>query len=305
MKSVVVIMSSYNGEKFIAEQIESILKQKNVDVSLVIRDDGSTDKTFEIENKYAKNNKNIKVIKSNNVGFAKSFFEAMKLAGDGYDYYAFSDQDDVWENDKLIHAIDILEKRGERYRLYASGLKVVNENLEYQYMHSFDKIKIDYGSALSRQRLAGCTMVFNKQLYNLCVTFDMGNNKVGTMSHDGLVYYTCLLCGGKVYFDKEGKILYRRHSGTVTENGKGLMKKIGTVMNIFGKCKGLRYEQTRRLYKAYENELNQDTKPFVEEILNYKNSLTHMLKLFFDARINCGIAIADIVNHIAILMKCY
>lgn len=305
LKKIMVILSSYNGAKFIKEQIDSILNQKGVNVFLLIRDDGSIDETYEIIQEYEKNNRNVQVFKGENLGFAKSFFEAMKLAGSGYDYYAFSDQDDIWEDDKLSYAVKKLETVNGKYKLYASGLKVVDENLNFQYMHQFDKIRLNYGSALSRQRLAGCTMVFNMNLYDLCVKFDMRNNSLGTMSHDGLIYYTCLLCGGNVVFDKEGKILYRRHRETVTENGKGIIKKANTVLNIFGKCRGLRYSQTARLYKTYHDEMSDDMRNLTNEILAYKKSIRNTYRLFMDRRINCGILIADVINHIAILTRCY
>lgn len=305
LKKVMVILSSYNGAKFIKEQINSILNQKGVNVSLLVRDDGSVDETYEIIQEYERNNQNVQAFKGENLGFANSFFEAMKLAGSGYDYYALSDQDDVWENDKLSCAVEKLENTNGKYRLYASGLKVVDENLNFQYMHHFDKIRLNYGSALSRQRLAGCTMVFNMNLYDLCATFNMKKNNIGTMSHDGLIYYTCLLCGGDVIFDKEGKILYRRHRETVTENGKGIIKKARTVLNIFGKCRGLRYNQTVRLYETYHAEMSEDMRDFTTEILSYKKSIRNTYRLFVDRRINCGILIADIINHIAVLARCY
>ena len=101
MKTVYVMLSSYNGEKYIAEQIDSILHQTGVSVTLAIRDDGSSDGTGEILRRYASENENVKVAFGENVGYAKSFFELIKTSPEGFDYYALSDQDDVWTEDKL------------------------------------------------------------------------------------------------------------------------------------------------------------------------------------------------------------
>ena len=109
MKTVQILLSSYNGDKYINRQIDSILCQKDVEVHLLIRDDGSTDQTRQIIKKYEKKYPfNIKVVLGENIGWKKSFFTLLKLAGD-YDYYAFADQDDYWYEDKEISAIDVME----------------------------------------------------------------------------------------------------------------------------------------------------------------------------------------------------
>ena len=97
-------MSTYNGEKYLKEQIDSILSQEGVDVRLYIRDDGSSDRTTDILASYQEH-KNVKIEKGNNLGFAKSFLTALDEC-DEADYYAFSDQDDVWEKDKLSTAME-------------------------------------------------------------------------------------------------------------------------------------------------------------------------------------------------------
>lgn len=89
-KSVQVVMSTYNGEKYLKEQIDSILSQEGVDVRLYIRDDGSSDRTTDILASYQEH-KNVKIEKGNNLGFAKSFLTALDEC-DEADYYAFSDQ---------------------------------------------------------------------------------------------------------------------------------------------------------------------------------------------------------------------
>ena len=105
---IAVLMSSYNGEKYIEEQIESIIEQENVVVDLFIRDDGSTDKTKEIITRFQ--SENIHINLDYNIGVVKSFFELIKTA-DGYDYYALCDQDDVWDKDKLYVAIKHIKEK--------------------------------------------------------------------------------------------------------------------------------------------------------------------------------------------------
>ena len=78
-KKVAVIMSTYNGEKFIREQLDSILNQSYKNIELIVRDDGSKDKTVEIVKEYQEKHKNIKLFEGQNLGFVKSFFELLKL----------------------------------------------------------------------------------------------------------------------------------------------------------------------------------------------------------------------------------
>ena len=110
MYKVQVLLSTYNGEKYIREQLDSILTQKDIEVSILIRDDGSTDSTVDIIHEYCSNNSDIKLIKGSNMGACKSFFELFKEADMGYDYYALADQDDYWYADKLTVACNMLAK---------------------------------------------------------------------------------------------------------------------------------------------------------------------------------------------------
>ena len=105
---VSVLMSTYNGEKYIREQIESILNQKKVKVHLLIRDDGSQDSTIEIVKEYANKYPNVSVYAGKNIGIGNSFMELLRNAPEA-DYYAFADQDDVWLDGKLERAIELIK----------------------------------------------------------------------------------------------------------------------------------------------------------------------------------------------------
>ena len=128
MKKVQVLLSTYNGEKYLKEQIESILKQKEVDKKLIVRDDGSSDSTIKILEEISNKNKKIIFYKGKNIGPARSFMELLKKSEEA-DYYSFADQDDIWEENKIISAINKLNNINEP-ELYLSALGIVNESLE-------------------------------------------------------------------------------------------------------------------------------------------------------------------------------
>ena len=99
MKKIIILLSAYNGEKFISEQLESLLKMRIPDkseIKIVIRDDGSSDNTLKILESYEKKYNNIYVIKGENIGWKRSFWELLKYEKNG-DYYCYCDQDDIWK----------------------------------------------------------------------------------------------------------------------------------------------------------------------------------------------------------------
>ena len=109
-----IVLSTYNGAKFLAEQIESIQKQTFTDWQLLIRDDGSTDETPQIIKQFVAADKRIKFInadKRENFGVIKNFFTLVKF--EAADYYFFSDQDDVWLPNKMATMLDEAAKHDQ------------------------------------------------------------------------------------------------------------------------------------------------------------------------------------------------
>ena len=163
---VAVMMSTYNGELYIKEQIDSIFKQKDVSIDLYIRDDGSSDKTLEIISEQKKIYNSVFILNNDdneNLGPAKSFMTIVNSVGDNYDYYAFSDQDDIWMEDKIISAISLLEIHDIEKPCIYGGSKTIltdSESLNPDYVD----ISMDFYSTIIRNKVAGCTMVFNKTL---------------------------------------------------------------------------------------------------------------------------------------------
>ena len=126
MEQVTVLMSTYNGKRFLKEQIESILNQSGVEVTLVIRDDGSSDGTKEILKEYGRLD-NVKVLFGENEGPAMSFMSLVRGAEMETEYLAYADQDDIWLPEKLKEAVSAIGHRRERAVLYCSNQTVADE----------------------------------------------------------------------------------------------------------------------------------------------------------------------------------
>lgn len=225
MTEVAVLMSTYNGEKYLIDQINSILAQEQVSVSVFIRDDGSTDGTRDILNRLNVDNVHY-LADGENLGYKDSFLTLIKYATqtDEFDYFAFADQDDIWLPQKLSKAISKLKDYGNGYSVYYSALQFVDSNLRPLYKKEYDSEWNYLESAFVRFSISGATMVFSKMLAK---TFSQANcpHSIGE-GHDSLIYRLNLALGGKVLYSDDSYIMFRRHDSNESSGGDSLIKKI-------------------------------------------------------------------------------
>ena len=122
-----ILMATYEGEKYLREQLESILNQSFKEFRLLVSDDFSSDGTRKILNEYVEKDSRVVVFLQNkNVGVVRNFEFLMKKVEN--ELFMFSDQDDVWDKDKLKKSIEKL--KSEDYDLVYSNLEVVDQNLK-------------------------------------------------------------------------------------------------------------------------------------------------------------------------------
>ena len=268
MKKVQVLMSTYNGEKYLKEQIDSILSQEDVEVNLLIRDDGSTDKTISILENITKQNENVRYYIGENIGSARSFMDLVKQSKEA-DYYAFADQDDVWNSKKIISAIKKIENDNNKPSLYISALEVVDEEL------NTIKIKKVSGNfcfegEICKNFATGCTMVFNKKL---CDIIKMYNPEYIIM-HDSWITRVCYAVGGNVIIDENTYIKYRQHGNNVVGyNYDNSFKKLKKQLKIaFVDKVSMRVNIAKELKKGYEELLTDNAKELVNNLINYQTN---------------------------------
>lgn len=264
---IMVLLSTYNGEKYISEQIESVLCQQGVDVHIVARDDGSQDETINILKRIS-TLENITVIEGQNIGVVGSFFKLMHEAVcHNFDYFAFCDQDDVWKNDKLKVATDILSGHGNEPALYMSSFQMVDENL-HSIQTNMSRPNISVEGAIASNCATGCTMVFNKKLLEKSLI----SNYDDVLMHDYWMYMVCLLTGGYIYYDETPHIYYRQHGNNVIGGtGDNFLTKWWTRMNkMFLPGDNFKSKFACKLLEQYGNEISEDKKVFLQNIANIK-----------------------------------
>lgn len=194
MHKVQVLLSTYNGERFLREQLDSLLRQEDVSIQITVRDDGSTDSTLEILNEY-KVRGEIVFFSEANTGYQLSFLKLASYCLNTADYYAFCDQDDLWHPRKIITAINKLEKsKTKGCKLYFSNLIIVDEKLKEIGLKDYSQMKKTLGSAMVRFNISGCTMVFNNELLKIATRGICLRENIS--SHDAWFYKVCLSLGG-------------------------------------------------------------------------------------------------------------
>lgn len=208
MKKVNILLSAYNGEKFIADQIESLLAQDYPSIAIHIRDDGSTDGTLDILHRYAADHPSIKVYEGVNTGYRKSFAWLLANCRDA-DYYAYCDQDDHWMPDKIGRAVRALEQYDARTpAIYIGDFYWGDADCSPQRANgsAFKKHSLIKYITTGDMNTFGFTEVFNeaaaagirdRKPLDLCV-------------HDQVVYLYCR-CAGRVVWDVKPTACYRRY----------------------------------------------------------------------------------------------
>lgn len=279
MEKVQILMSTYNGEKYLVEQIESILKQDYTNFSLLIRDDGSTDNTVTIIEKYAKVDCRITYYHGNNIGVINSFFDLLKNADITMDYYSLSDQDDVWKVDKLSRAVEKLKINKAIPTLYCGNVILVNQALQ-PIVSTIRKAKIipNFGNALVENINFGCTSVFNSELLDLVKK----HIPEFTIMHDWWLYLSASAFG-KVIYDEESFILYRQHEDNVIGSKTNYYDEFKNRLKNFKGNRGRVSRQAREFSRLYQ--IEHDKNVLLLNVINAKRNFLKRFNVFFSKRI--------------------
>lgn len=276
-----ILMAVYNGEKYLEEQLESIINQSFSKWQLIIHDDGSADNSLAIIQKYeTKYPEKIKVI-DDSIKFGSSknnFAHLMKYSK--ADYIMFADQDDVWERDKVKHSYKIIRKLEAKMSaeipiLVHGDLEVVNEHLETVNASLFQMQKLDYKKSklkdyLVQNNVTGCTVIMNKILKDLC--YDMPKEAI---MHDWWLALTASAFGC-VYGVNKSDIKYRQHGNNV-EGAKNLHSLAYLTKKLCNKKEVKEtlwrtYSQAEAFFYMYKEQLDYNTKKMILAYISLNNN---------------------------------
>ncbi|HAS6094677.1 TPA: glycosyltransferase [Vibrio vulnificus] len=223
MSKVCVLLAAYNGEKYIGEQVESILSQQGVDVDIYIRLDPSTDKSMEIIEKISKLNRNVHLLPVffPSGGAGQNFLRLLlEVDISDYDYIAFSDQDDIWFSKKLLRAIDCLNSNN--VDAYSGNVIAWWENGKQKLVNkSSPQRSYDY---LFESAGPGCTFVFNKDLATELKFFlqSLDERIKNIWLHDWFFYAFARSRNFKWFIDAKPMMKYRQHDSNSVGANSGV-----------------------------------------------------------------------------------
>jgi hypothetical protein len=293
---VAVLMSTYNGEKYLQEQVDSIAAQEGVEVEMFVRDDGSSDGTRKLLKEMSSMSKGCisswNLTYGENLGFLESF-ERLLISASGCDWYAFSDQDDVWLPNKLLSAVDSLCLA--KASLYASTVEIVDEKLETIGRNDFPGLTYTIAAELIRHRLAGHTMVWSDALQS--DIHSMG--KLPCWSHDQHVIIAALISGTDMVFDESPHVLHRRLTSSVTPGGAGLVKRLRHELDMLWNP-GHRWNR-EALAIAVGNihgaDITNGDRAFLQKCAAHKK-----IGIISDPEFNCGLAAGNAEACLSVLL---
>lgn len=294
---VVVLISTYNGEKYLKEQLDSILEQTYSNIEILVREDGSKDNTLKILEQYEKNKK-ITLIKGKNIGFVESFLELLRNAKEA-DYYAFSDQDDIWEKDKIERAVGILEKQENKDIpiMYYSNYDFYTEDIKF-HSHPKKRSKISFNNSLLECVNLGMATLINNELKNRIIAKEYPKNSLG---HDWL-FYMVASAFGKVIYDDKVMVRHRIHTSNTSKCGETFFVKLKRRVTTFRKNNHFQkvQKQIQEFYKMYGEDLSDKQKSFIQLFTSPINIKKQFKKLFYPKRL-MNILSEEIIFRIAVL----
>lgn len=213
-RSVTIVMGTYQGEQFIKEQLDSLAAQIHYNWRLYVSDDGSSDKTREIIRYFSTTlNNDVILVDGPCQGFTLNFLTAICQAPEA-DYYAFSDQDDIWEPDKLERALSILQSVEEnRPALYCGRTHIVDAAARSIGLSPAFLRPPSFANALVQNIGGANTMVMNRAARELMRAAGVDEDVV---SHDWWAYQLVSGAGGYIHYDLQPKVRYRQHGSNQT-----------------------------------------------------------------------------------------
>ena len=266
-KRIQILLSTYNGEKYLRQQLDSYLSQTCIQqIRVLIRDDGSSDGTGEILREYAAAY-GFEVFLGGNIGINASYQWLITHSNCNCDYFAFSDQDDVWMPDKISKAVSMLDARSsEKPVLFASRSQITDASLKPIGTSVLPVRGISFYNAMVQNVLPGHTQVFNRALRNVLCAH--GCEEVQMV--DWWVYLTAAAVG-EIAFAKESLVLHRQHGDNSVGYQLGLFFRLKQRIQALKQGKG---NTISRQLLAFRNSWGVALpKEYAQELEDYLDSL--------------------------------
>lgn len=253
-------MSTFNGERFVIQQLRSILGQLPVGGRIMIRDDGSSDATATLV--AALRDDRISLVRGENIGFARSFLTLLQSVPSDAATVMFADQDDVWLPGKIDRAREALARHSLRPALYCSAQMLADEHLLPMNATPRWPRPPSFGNALSENIVTGCTAALNHAAIELIRSAGVPDR---VRFHDWWLYLV-ISAFGTVIFDTQPTLLYRQHDGNQIGHGPGWWGRQLRILSFLRRYDwvGILLGQIGEFWAHYECMLSRDQRQLLE-----------------------------------------
>lgn len=298
-------MCTKNGEGYIEKQLYSILRQEHKNIEVYISDNNSDDRTIDLIKKFKVKYKNLKIqlLKGNDGHFANNFINLAITISKRYDYYAFCDQDDVWDSCHISRGIKKLEDLNLSIpALHCSRTNLINNKGDMIGKSKLFKKNPSFNNALVQSIAGGNTMIFNRLAFNLL----KGIKKVDYFipSHDWMLYLLVSGCEGYIYYERKPSVNYRQHAKNAIGSNRSIKSAIKRVNLIFdGAWKN--WLDANYLLLRNNGNLTQKNKSILENFqkIRKENNTIVRIREYFRTSIYRQTAFGSIALTIALIIK--
>lgn len=301
---VAVLMCTLNGAPFLKEQLLSFVSQTHENWELWVSDDGSSDQTLDILQGAQTDwgSDRIKIVEGPRQGFAANFLSLACRSEISADYYAFSDQDDVWLPLKLQRALELLKNEPhENAVLYGSRTQLTDATGKVLGLSKLTPRFLNFRNALVQNVAGGNTMVFNNALRDLVRA---AGPQLNIVSHDWWLYLLTTAVNGKVVFDQEPFINYRQHKHNLIGDNSTLPAKIHRFKGLFSGHLKRWIQQNHRCLTVIEHRLSPDNVQAAKTLAAIHSSkLFRRIRLFKDSGVRRQSPIGTFALLAAALLK--
>ncbi|MCF6172208.1 MAG: glycosyltransferase family 2 protein [Campylobacteraceae bacterium] len=278
-EKILILLSTYNGDKYLQKQLNSLLSQIYKNIEIIVRDDRSSDETLDVISSY-----DVKLMESqSNIGSQKSFSLLLEyvLYHHNSNYFMFCDQDDIWEAEKIEKTYHKMQKMERIYPntpiLVHTDLEVVDENLKridksFWHFENMDPSQNSFNRLLMQNTITGCTVMINRKLAELCLPIP--NDAI---MHDWWIGLVASKFGKIAYID-EPLIKYRQHSGnSIGAKRFGYLSifmkfyKIFFKNELYLKHMGVNIKQAKAFLEMHREKLDIQTIEMLKDFTNIES----------------------------------
>jgi len=298
-KALVIFLGTFNGERFLSEQLDSFWNQTYENWRLVASDDGSTDQTRAILHQYqqAWGPEKLCTVAGPGLGFCENFLSMVCQSQARADLYAYSDQDDIWEAFKLDRAVEWFASVPVSVpALFLTRTRLIDEFGRALGLSPLFVRPPSFQNALVQSLGGGNTMVFNQAARELLKTAGPTPN---VFAHDWWTYLLVTAAGGRVFFDPVPSVLYRQHQRNIMGMNVGLHAQFRRLKLLFG---GKAKDWIRRNLAALQRNSNLIMEPQLKTLFFFSEALNKGIFARLAGFSRSGVYRQTRVAHFALLI---